>query len=141
MVFKVATENIWRRFFDTRKAAGRFSIYIHCHPSASFRPNSFLYPYQIVEPRVQVLWGSMDMIRAELTLMHYALQDPMNMRFVLVSDTCVPLWTFECTYVGHHPTPSHLTAALLLLPPLYCCYRHPTAAAAAPSHRLTPPPT
>ena len=38
------------------------------------------------------------MVHAELVLLAYALKDPLNQRFVLLSETDVPLWPLEATY-------------------------------------------
>ena len=47
---------------------------------------------------IQVLWGEASMIGAERILLRKALEDPANQRFILVSDSCVPLYNFSYTY-------------------------------------------
>ena len=43
-------------------------------------------------------WASLAMVHAELVLLSYALRDVRNERFVLLSETDVPLWPFDCAY-------------------------------------------
>ncbi|RVX08026.1 hypothetical protein CK203_014841 [Vitis vinifera] len=46
----------------------------------------------------QVAWGESSMIQAERLLFEAALEDPANQRFVLLSDSCVPLYNFSYIY-------------------------------------------
>ncbi|OMO69385.1 Glycosyl transferase, family 14 [Corchorus olitorius] len=43
-------------------------------------------------------WGEASMIEAERILLKHALTDPLNERFVFVSDSCIPLYNFSYTY-------------------------------------------
>jgi len=47
---------------------------------------------------VLVDWGGFGMVHAEKKLFHAALQDPANQRFVLVSDSCIPIRSFDFVY-------------------------------------------
>jgi len=47
---------------------------------------------------MKVEWGEASMIQAERLLLGAALEDPANQRFVLLSDSCVPLYDFSYTY-------------------------------------------
>ncbi|KAF2304909.1 hypothetical protein GH714_000451 [Hevea brasiliensis] len=46
----------------------------------------------------EVVWGESSMIEAERLLLSAALDDPANQRFVLLSDSCVPLYNFSYIY-------------------------------------------
>ncbi|KAL0702855.1 hypothetical protein Bca4012_058977 [Brassica carinata] len=46
----------------------------------------------------RVVWGTISMIDAERRLLASALRDPDNQQFVLLSDSCVPLRSFEYMY-------------------------------------------
>eukprot|EP00256_Glycine_max_P057559 XP_014625424.1 uncharacterized protein LOC100784132 isoform X2 [Glycine max] len=46
----------------------------------------------------QVIWGKISMVDAERRLLANALQDTDNQQFVLLSDSCVPLYDFEYIY-------------------------------------------
>jgi hypothetical protein len=59
---------------------------------------------QIKKP-IQVGWGEATMIEAERLLLSAALQDPLNLRFLLLSDSCIPLYNFG--YVYNYVMSSH----------------------------------
>ncbi|RVX08863.1 hypothetical protein CK203_011036 [Vitis vinifera] len=46
----------------------------------------------------QVDWGEASMIQAERILLRSALLDPLNERFVFLSDSCIPLYNFSYIY-------------------------------------------
>ena len=95
----VATEPIWRSFFASDEAKRRSSIYVHPPRGFAFPAGHFFEDHVIKqEHRYEVKWASLQMVHAELVLLSYALRDPLNERFVLLSETDVPLWPFECTY-------------------------------------------
>ncbi|KAL9663290.1 hypothetical protein QQ045_028130 [Rhodiola kirilowii] len=58
----------------------------------------FLHPSCISSSSCLVSWGGANMIDAEKLLLNAALQDPANQRFVLLSDSCVPLYNFSFIY-------------------------------------------
>ncbi|KAF3567627.1 hypothetical protein DY000_02018997 [Brassica cretica] len=57
-------------------------------------------PLDIVE------WGEATMIGAERVLLRHALRDPFNHRFVFLSDSCIPLYSFSYTYNYIMSTPT-----------------------------------
>ncbi|KAL6985498.1 hypothetical protein U1Q18_018873 [Sarracenia purpurea var. burkii] len=87
---------LWERFFKGHE--GLYSIYIHSLPSfqADFPSSSVFYnrriPSQISE------WGKMSMCDAERRLLANALLDISNEWFVLVSESCIPLYNFSVIY-------------------------------------------
>ncbi|KAI3897857.1 hypothetical protein MKW92_013232 [Papaver armeniacum] len=87
---------IWEKFLKGHK--GFYSIYIHSLPS--YRPNfprsSVFYQRQI--PSQITEWGRMSLCDAERRLLANALLDISNERFVLVSESCVPLFNFTVVY-------------------------------------------
>ncbi|XP_022986321.1 uncharacterized protein LOC111484100 [Cucurbita maxima] len=91
---------IWASFFKNGNQA-KFSIYIHSQPGfvydKSTTKSSFFYGRQL-NNSIQVLWGDSTMIEAERLLFGAALADPANQRFVLLSDSCIPLHNFSHTY-------------------------------------------
>ncbi|XP_019173007.1 PREDICTED: uncharacterized protein LOC109168438 [Ipomoea nil] len=86
----------WEKFFQGHQHL--FSIYIHAHPSYnhSFPETSVFFGRRI--PSQAVSWGSISMIDAERRLLANALLDLSNQRFVLLSDSCIPLFNFTTTY-------------------------------------------
>eukprot|EP00258_Populus_trichocarpa_P033865 XP_024449884.1 uncharacterized protein LOC18109381 isoform X2 [Populus trichocarpa] len=91
---------LWDSFFKNVDAA-KFSIYIHSTPGFVFNEtttrSAFFYGQQL-NYSIQVIWGESSMIEAEKLLLLAALHDPANQRFVLLSDSCVPLYNFSYLY-------------------------------------------
>ncbi|KAK6932770.1 Glycosyl transferase, family 14 [Dillenia turbinata] len=91
---------LWGSFFENTDSAN-FSIYIHSEPGFVFDEStcrsSFFYGRQLSNS-IKVKWGESSMIQAERLLLEAALEDPANQRFVLLSDSCVPLYNFSYIY-------------------------------------------
>ncbi|XP_043688816.1 glycosyltransferase BC10-like isoform X2 [Telopea speciosissima] len=91
---------LWWGFFENADAAN-FSIYVHSEPGFVFDESTtrspFFYGRQLSKS-VKVMWGESSMIEAERLLLGSALKDPTNQRFVLLSDSCVPLYNFSYIY-------------------------------------------
>ncbi|CAL2251235.1 unnamed protein product [Prunus armeniaca] len=91
---------LWGSFFE-KADMPNFSIYIHSAPGFSFDESTtrshFFYGRQLTNS-IQVGWGESSMIEAERLLFATALEDPANQRFVLLSDSCVPLYNFSYIY-------------------------------------------
>uniref|UniRef100_M8C5A0 Core-2/I-branching beta-1,6-N-acetylglucosaminyltransferase family protein n=1 Tax=Aegilops tauschii TaxID=37682 RepID=M8C5A0_AEGTA len=96
---------------------GRFSVYVHSAPGfvldRTTTGSPYFYGRQLaravkVDPLTdylvsviaesRVAWGEPTMVQAEKMLFAAALEDPANQRFVLLSDSCVPLYNFSYTY-------------------------------------------
>ncbi|MCL7047646.1 hypothetical protein MKW94_010668 [Papaver nudicaule] len=91
---------LWETFFQNADV-GNFSIYVHSEPGYVFDESTTRSPIfygRQLKRRVRVLWGESSMIEAERLLLDEALQDPANQRFVLLSDSCVPLYNFSHIY-------------------------------------------
>ncbi|KAJ4826608.1 hypothetical protein Tsubulata_050922 [Turnera subulata] len=91
---------LWDAFFKNGDV-GNFSIYVHSVPGFVFNEtttsSAFFYGRQL-NNSIQVAWGESSMIEAEKLLFEAALDDPANQRFVLLSDSCVPLYNFSYIY-------------------------------------------
>ncbi|KAL4026005.1 hypothetical protein IC575_014412 [Cucumis melo] len=87
---------LWEKFFEGHN--GLYSIYVHSHPSYvdEIPQTSVFYGRRI--PSQAVYWGTASMIDAERRLLANALLDLSNQRFVLLSDTCIPLFNFNTIY-------------------------------------------
>ncbi|KAK9700194.1 hypothetical protein RND81_08G222600 [Saponaria officinalis] len=87
---------LWELFFKGHH--GFYSIYIHTHPSFNYSwpQNSVFYERRIPSEAVQ--WGSISMIDAEKRLLANALLDFSNQRFILLSESCIPLFNFTTIY-------------------------------------------
>nr|XP_023887086.1 uncharacterized protein LOC111999199 [Quercus suber] len=91
---------LWGAFFKNGDAAN-LSIYIHSEPRFVFdettTSSAFFYGRQLTNS-IQVVWGESSMIMAERLLLEKALEDPANQRFILLSDSCIPLYEFSYIY-------------------------------------------
>ncbi|KAK4277358.1 hypothetical protein QN277_015370 [Acacia crassicarpa] len=87
---------LWERFFKGHE--GRYSIYVHSLPSfeAKFPSSSVFHNRQI--PSQISEWGRMSMCDAERRLLANALLDMSNERFVLLSESCIPVYSFSVIY-------------------------------------------
>ncbi|KAL6992826.1 hypothetical protein U1Q18_010942 [Sarracenia purpurea var. burkii] len=91
---------LWGSFFESADVA-KFSTYIHSEPGFVFEESTtrsaVFYNRQLANS-IKVEWGEASMIQAERLLLGAALEDPANQRFVLLSDSCVPLYNFDYIY-------------------------------------------
>ncbi|KAJ4707072.1 Core-2/I-branching beta-1,6-N-acetylglucosaminyltransferase family protein [Melia azedarach] len=87
---------LWEKFFEGHE--GLYSIYVHSHPSynETLPESSVFYGRRI--PSQPVYWGTATMIDAERRLLANALLDISNQRFVLLSESCIPLFNFNTIY-------------------------------------------
>ncbi|CAK9233891.1 unnamed protein product [Sphagnum troendelagicum] len=91
---------LWQHFFEGSHEH-EYSVYIHARPGYVYtktatKCHAFINR-QIKKP-IQVWWGEATMIEAERLLLSAALQDPLNLRFLLLSDSCIPLYNFGYVY-------------------------------------------
>ncbi|KAL3500661.1 hypothetical protein ACH5RR_039754 [Cinchona calisaya] len=87
---------LWERFFKGH--SGLYEIYVHSLPSyhADFAPTSVFYRRQV--PSQVAEWGKMSICDAERRLLANALLDINNEWFVLLSESCIPLYNFSVIY-------------------------------------------
>lgn len=87
---------LWDLFFKGHE--GYYSIYVHSDPSYNGSdPESPVFRGRRI-PSKKVHWGNVDMIEAERRLLANALLDVSNQRFVLLSESCIPLFNFSTVY-------------------------------------------
>ena len=68
-----------------------FNIYVHVPPGKEDEVDDLFRPF-VIPRRVQVAWGTSSMIYAMRELIWFAFQDPRNTRFVLLSESDVPVY-------------------------------------------------
>ncbi|KAL1323279.1 uncharacterized protein LOC107629467 isoform X1 [Arachis ipaensis] len=87
---------LWERFFKGHK--GFYSIYLHQHPSfnETLPPDSVFFGRKF--PSKPTSWGLSSLVDAERRLLANALLDSSNQRFVLLSESCIPLFGFKAIY-------------------------------------------
>ncbi|KAG7590019.1 Glycosyl transferase family 14 [Arabidopsis suecica] len=95
---KLPLAKLWERFFKGHE--GLFSIYIHTsdpfYVDDDIPETSPLYRRRI--PSKEVGWGMVSMVEAERRLLANALLDAGNHRFVLLSESDIPLFNFSTIY-------------------------------------------
>ncbi|KAF9663064.1 hypothetical protein SADUNF_Sadunf18G0119700 [Salix dunnii] len=89
-------EKLWDKFFSGHE--DRFSVYVHASKEKPVHVSRYFVNQDIRSD--QVIWGKISMIDAERRLLANALRDPDNQHFVLLSDSCVPLYKFD--YIYHY---------------------------------------
>ncbi|KAL8196386.1 hypothetical protein R6Q57_024681 [Mikania cordata] len=81
---------LWNMFFKGHD--GLFTIYVH----TSEPQDSVFHGRRI--PSKDVEWGKVSMVEAERRLLANALLDFSNQRFILLSESCIPLFNFSIIY-------------------------------------------
>jgi hypothetical protein len=91
-------EGLWVDFLAGHE--GLYSVYVHA--SEGSETEAFGWRSEIFKkgaiPSRKVFWGRIEMVDAERRLLAHALMDPANMFFVLLSDSCIPLFDFNYVY-------------------------------------------
>ncbi|KAL8222800.1 hypothetical protein R6Q57_020199 [Mikania cordata] len=87
----------WDRFFRGQDV-NKYSIYVHMNPGVHLKfPNSSVF-YKRQIPSQDVKWGTVTLVDAERRLLGNALLDFSNERFVLLSESCIPIYNFPTIY-------------------------------------------
>lgn len=87
-------ERLWERFFHGHE--GMYSVFVHASEEGHSR-KSWVFKGRDIRSK-KVGWGKIDMIDAERRLLANALLDKDNEYFLLMSESCIPLWSFDYIY-------------------------------------------
>ncbi|KAG4968384.1 hypothetical protein AAZX31_12G154900 [Glycine max] len=87
---------LWERFFHGHSSL--FSIYIHAPPRYTLNISHSSPFYLRNIPSQDVSWGTFTLADAERRLLANALLDFSNERFLLLSETCIPVYDFPTVY-------------------------------------------
>ncbi|KAL5223370.1 hypothetical protein ABZP36_028083 [Zizania latifolia] len=87
---------LWERFF--RGHEGLFSVYVHAPPGTVVNVSNDSPFYRRQIPSQETSWGSVTLMDAEKRLLANALLDFSNERFVLLSESCIPVQSFPTVY-------------------------------------------
>ncbi|KAI3818280.1 hypothetical protein L1987_12084 [Smallanthus sonchifolius] len=88
--------SLWEKFFKGHEDL--FSIYLHTFPDFNYEPPNSSMFYKRRIPSKHVQWGKPTMIDGERRLLANALLDFSNQRFILLSETCIPLFNLMTIY-------------------------------------------
>ncbi|KAJ7519826.1 hypothetical protein O6H91_20G057400 [Diphasiastrum complanatum] len=87
---------LWEEFFKGHEEL--YSIYVHALPGYTLdAPSSSVFKARQI-PSQAAQWGDISMCDAERRLLANALLDFSNKRFVLLSETCIPIYNFTTVY-------------------------------------------
>ncbi|KAH0877085.1 hypothetical protein HID58_064479 [Brassica napus] len=87
---------LWEKFF--RGNEKYLSVYVHTPPGYDMNVSSGSAFYDRQIPSQKVEWGSPLLTDAEKRLLANALLDFSNERFILLSESCVPVYNFSTVY-------------------------------------------
>ncbi|KAL1553247.1 glycosyltransferase BC10 isoform X1 [Salvia divinorum] len=88
---------LWERFFSGQDVE-KYSIYVHALPGFELQVSNSSVFYRRQIPSQHVEWGSVSLVDAEKRLLANALLDFSNERFVLISESCIPIYNFSTIY-------------------------------------------
>jgi hypothetical protein len=99
--------DIWNKFLDinsekntdnnnTSKYDNKYSIYLHAKEPE--KVTDFILQGKHIPEHIDTCWGCFGSVEANILMMKEALKDPMNTKFILVSDSCIPIVSFDTFY-------------------------------------------
>ncbi|CAA0839818.1 Core-2/I-branching beta-1-6-N-acetylglucosaminyltransferase family protein [Striga hermonthica] len=87
---------LWEMFFKGHR--GLYSVYVHSDPNYNgSEPEGSVFHGRRIDSK-EVKWGNVNMVEAERRQLAHALLDVSNERFVLLSESCIPLYNFSTVY-------------------------------------------
>lgn len=97
---KLKRPDIWNKFFkinNPKLHSKKYTVYNHAKEPEKAREDLILKG-RIISKHIDTCWGCLNLVEANLLMMKEALKDPLNMKFILVSDACVPIVSFDRFY-------------------------------------------
>lgn len=85
--------SLWRNFF---KGVDKNLYNIYVHPKTN-NIDKFLYPH-IIPECIETQWGNISLVKATILLLKEALKDDKNRKFILLSESCIPIRSFKNIY-------------------------------------------
>lgn len=86
---------VWQRFFKGKE--GKYSVYVHTRPKFHFNVGHAPFYDRQIRSRM-VYWGTISVVDAFRRLLANALLDPHNARFVFLSESDIPIRSFNFIY-------------------------------------------
>ena len=95
--------DIWNRFFDIKdnditksQYYNKFTIYNHAKEPEKI--TDLLLKDKHIPEHIDTCWSCANLVEANILMINQALKDPLNKKFILVSDSCIPLVSFNTFY-------------------------------------------
>jgi hypothetical protein len=96
-------ELLWHEFFQ-KGSPSQYTIQIHTKEEKTL---SFFEKYKI--PSIKTEYGTISIVAAQTRLLEYALRDPEVQHMIFLSQSCIPLKSFETIYNYLNPEKSYFT--------------------------------
>ena len=90
---KINNEELWYNFFKNIDK-NKYNIYIHYKDN---KPLKYFEEYKLKET-IDTCWGCLSIVQAQNLLLKHALKDDKNQHFIWLSDSCIPLKSFDFIY-------------------------------------------
>jgi hypothetical protein len=90
---KINYEEIWKKFFN-KADKSKYNIYIHYKDNIELK---YFEEYKL-NNCIPTKWGDFSLVNAQLLLLKTALNDIENYKFIYVSNSCIPLKSFNYVY-------------------------------------------
>jgi hypothetical protein len=90
---EIYNEELWYDFFKNVDKS-KYSVYIHYKID---KPLKYFNDYKL-KTTIETCWGCLSIVQAQNLILKEALKDDMNQHFIWVSDSCVPLKSFDSMY-------------------------------------------
>jgi len=87
-------EKLWEKFFFGHE--DKYSVYVHSSDRKSGHASPIFANADIRSSKVE--WGKISMVDAERRLLANAFQNTDNQHFILLSESCIPLYNFDQIY-------------------------------------------
>ncbi len=128
---EINQEELWKKFFE-KADKNKYNIYIHFK---NHKKSDYFDRFKLKQT-VDTKWGDKSLVEAHNLLLKEALKDVNNEHFVLLSNSCVPLKTFDHIYnylkqdysyygmIDEWNKTERNTYAELFIPSKYICKAH-----------------
>jgi len=94
--------DIWNKFFgidnsdNSSKYSNKYTIYNHAKEKD--KVTDILLKNKHIPEHIETCWGCSNLVEANILLMKEAIKDSLNKKFILVSDSCLPIVSFDKFY-------------------------------------------
>jgi hypothetical protein len=97
--------DIWNRFLDIKddddninnsKYINNFTIYNHAKEPEKI--TDIVLKDKHIPEHIDTCWGCFSAVEANIFMLKEALKDPLNKKFILISDSCIPIVSFDTLY-------------------------------------------
>jgi len=90
---KINHEKIWYDYLKNIDP-NKYTIYIHYKEN---KPLKYFEKYKL-KNNIETRWGGLSVVLAQNMLLKEALKDPLNQHFIFLSQSCIPIKTFNYVY-------------------------------------------